>query len=113
MGVHDRNDPRPSAAHGRPVLRADLCGNYPPDRRPDPRSKELRPAPGKRCRLFLGVAGRPGVKGSITGFDRIKKAFHQGTPFLLMVLAAGFEPATPSFGGKYSIHLSYASLMNQ
>ena len=27
-----------------------------------------------------------------------------------MVLAAGFEPATSSFGGKHSIHLSYASL---
>ncbi len=30
-------------------------------------------------------------------------------PFL-MVLAAGFEPATSSFGGKHSIHLSYASV---
>ncbi len=27
-----------------------------------------------------------------------------------MVLAAGFEPATSSFGGKHSIHLSYASI---
>lgn len=27
-----------------------------------------------------------------------------------MVLAAGFEPATSSFGGKHSIHLSYASV---
>ena len=29
----------------------------------------------------------------------------------IVVLAAGFEPATSSFGGKHSIHLSYASVL--
>ncbi len=33
-----------------------------------------------------------------------KKGVLDGTPFLILVLAAGFEPATSSFGGKHSIH---------
>ena len=40
----------------------------------------------------------------------MKKASKQDAFFhLKLVLAAGFEPATSSFGGKHSIQLSYAS----
>ena len=44
----------------------------------------------------------------------MKKASKQDAFFhLKLVLAAGFEPATSSFGGKHSIQLSYASIKSR
>lgn len=40
----------------------------------------------------------------LTSSDKFKK------DNVKLVLAAGFEPATSSFGGKHSIQLSYASV---
>ena len=41
---------------------------------------------------------------------KLKKGVPHWNAFLYLVLAAGFEPATSSFGGKHSIQLSYASV---